>query len=69
MRDPAVLTVTQGSTMRTLHERTVHAYSEAARLLANANEAREKGQTKRAARLYDAAQKALDKYNRLAGRG
>lgn len=45
MRDPAVLAVTQGSTMRTLHERTVHAYSEAARLLANANEAREKGQT------------------------
>jgi hypothetical protein len=38
------------------------------RLMANAREAEDKGQTRLAARLWTATQKALDEYNRLAGR-
>lgn len=52
-----------------LQERIVAADVEARRLLANANEAAEKGQKKKAERLYAAAQKALDKYNQIRGAG
>jgi microcompartment protein CcmL/EutN len=53
---------------RSLPERILAADTEVCRLLANANEAKEAGQTKRAERLYAAAQKALDKYNVLTGK-
>lgn len=53
--------------MRT-HQRLIDADIRARELLAAANEAAEAGLPKKAARLYDAAQRALDRYNRLAGR-
>jgi hypothetical protein len=57
-----------GRVKRSLPERILAADTEVCRLLANANEAKEAGQTKRAERLYAAAQKALDKYNVLTGK-
>jgi hypothetical protein len=49
-------------------ERTIDADTRMRRLMANAREAEDKGQTRLAARLWTATQKALDEYNRLAGR-
>ena len=54
---------------RPLAERINNADHEMRRLLGNAREADEAGHKAKAKRLYDAAQKALDKYNSLTGRG
>ena len=52
-----------------LAERILAADHKMQRLLGNANEATEAGHKAKAKRLYDAAQRALDEYNRLTGRG
>lgn len=54
---------------RPLAERILAADHNAQRLLGNAREAEEAGHKRRAARLWAAAQKALDRWNDLAGRG
>lgn len=52
---------------RSLRERIIAADVKVGRLLANATEARWKGNEKQARRLEEAAQKALDLYNKLSG--
>ena len=52
-----------------LAERILAADHKMQRLLGNANEAAEAGDRVKASRIYEAAQRALDEYNRLTGRG
>ena len=55
--------------VRSAHERAVEAESNVARFLADANEAREAGRQAQANRLDASAQRWLDRYNTLKGRG
>lgn len=53
--------------MKTLHEKIIEANDRGCRYLADANEAEERGNLKKAEKLLSKGQFWLDRYNKLAG--